>query len=161
MPNFAAALKREIRRLARKEIKAEIDPTKQSLARHRREINELKHTIRTQAREIARLRSQEGSASGQARTDEPEEKVRFSSRSVRAQRSRLELSAADYGKLIGVSGLTVYNWEHGKSRPRRAQLAQLVAVRGIGKREARARLDAAKSSRAAGKVRKLRRRKPR
>lgn len=161
MPNFAAALKREIRRLARKEIKAEIDPTKQSLARHRREINELKHTIRTQAREIARLRAQEGIASGQPRTDEAEEKVRFSSRSVRAQRSRLELSAADYGKLIGVSGLTVYNWEHGKSRPRRAQLAQLVAVRGIGKREARARLDGAKSSRAAGKVRKLRRRKPR
>lgn len=160
MPNFAAALKLEIRRLARKEIKAEIDPTKQSLARHRREINELKHTIRIQARELARLRSQEGNAS-QPQTDEPEEKVRFSSRSVRAQRSRLGLSAADYGKLIGVSGLTIYNWEHGKSRPRRAQLAQLVAVRGIGKREARARLDAAKSSRAAGKVRKLRRRKPR
>lgn len=161
MPNFAAALKLEIRRLARKEIKAEIDPTKQSLARHRREINELKHTIRTQAREIARLRAQEGNASGQPQTDEPEEKIRFSSRSVRAQRSRLGLSAADYGKLIGVSGLTIYNWEHGKSRPRRAQLDQLVAVRGIGKREAHARLDAAKSSRAAGKVRKLRRRKPR
>ena len=64
------------------------------------------------------------------------ESVRFSARSVKAQRSRLGLSAADYGKLVGVSGLTIYNWEHDKSRPRQAQLAALVAVRGIGKREA-------------------------
>ena len=64
------------------------------------------------------------------------ESVRFSARSVKVQRQRLGLSAADYGKLVGVSGLTVYNWEHEKARPRKAQLAGLVAVRGIGKREA-------------------------
>ena len=33
-------------------------------------------------------------------------------------------------------GLTIYNWEQEKARPRKAQLAALVAVRGIGKREA-------------------------
>jgi DNA-binding transcriptional regulator YiaG len=55
---------------------------------------------------------------------------------VKAQRSRLGLSTADYGKLVGVSGLTIYNWEQEKSRPRKAQLAALVAVRGIGKKEA-------------------------
>jgi DNA-binding transcriptional regulator YiaG len=64
------------------------------------------------------------------------ETVRFSARSVKAQRNRLGLSAADYGKLVGVSGLTIYSWEHEKSRPRKAQLAALIAVRGIGKREA-------------------------
>ena len=62
--------------------------------------------------------------------------VRYSARSVRAQRKRLGISAEDYGRLIGVSGLTIYNWEHGKARPRKAQLAALIAVRGIGKREA-------------------------
>jgi len=31
---------------------------------------------------------------------------------------------------------TIYNWEHEKVRPQKAQLAGLVAVRGIGKREA-------------------------
>jgi transcriptional regulator with XRE-family HTH domain len=73
------------------------------------------------------------------------------------------LSAADYGKLVGVSGLTVYHWEHGKSRPRKAQLASLAAVRGIGKREAMAKLEVleAKQMRAAKSVRKLARRKPR
>ena len=39
------------------------------------------------------------------------ESVRFSARSVKAQRSRLGLSAADYGKLVGVSGLTMM-WKH-------------------------------------------------
>ncbi len=94
---------------------------------------------------------------------EPKEKVRYSARSVRAQRKRLKLSAADYGKLVGVSGLTIYNWEHGKVRPRKAQLAGLVAVRGIGKRETMAKLDAlkAKKRRAVRKIRKLARKKPR
>ena len=55
---------------------------------------------------------------------------------MKAQRQRLGLSAADYGKLVGVSGITIYNWEHEKATPRKAQLAALVAARGIGKREA-------------------------
>jgi len=48
--------------------------------------------------------------------------------------------AKDYGKLIGVSGLTVYHWEAGKAKPRRRQLPAIAAVRGLGKREAAARL---------------------
>ena len=51
------------------------------------------------------------------------------------------MSAADYGKLVGVSALTIYHWESGKSRPRKAQLAVLTAVRGIGKREAMKRIE--------------------
>lgn len=60
---------------------------------------------------------------------------------TKTQRDRLGLSAKDYGLLVGVSGLTIYNWEQGKSRPRQAQLASLAAVRGIGKREANAKLE--------------------
>ena len=46
---------------------------------------------------------------------------------MKAQRSRLGLSAADYGKLVGVSGLTIHNWEHQKARPRKAQLSNLAS----------------------------------
>jgi len=53
--------------------------------------------------------------------------VRFSARSVRAQRARLGLSAKDFGGLVGVSALTIYSWESGKSRPRARQLACLAA----------------------------------
>jgi transcriptional regulator with XRE-family HTH domain len=59
---------------------------------------------------------------------------------VKAQRQRAGLSAAAYAKLVGVSSLTIYNWEHNKSRPRKEQYASLIALRGLGKREAQAKL---------------------
>jgi DNA-binding transcriptional regulator YiaG len=37
---------------------------------------------------------------------------------------------------VGVSAQTIYNWEHGKSKPRDEQLGSLFAVRDMGKREA-------------------------
>ena len=43
---------------------------------------------------------------------------------------------ADYAALVGVSAMTIYNWEHGKTKPAKEQLAALVAVRRLGKREA-------------------------
>ncbi len=67
--------------------------------------------------------------------------VRFSPKWVAANRGRLELSARDYGLLIGVSPLTIYNWEKGKSKPQLKQREAWAAVRGIGKREAWRRLE--------------------
>ena len=137
MPNIAGVLKEEIRRLAKKEIKAQVGKTQKAAARYRRDIATLKRVLGQQEREIKPLKRQGQQQTGRTQPPEDElEGVRFSARSVKAQRSRLGLSAADYGKLVGVSGLTIYNWEHGTSRPRKAQLAALVAVRGMGKREA-------------------------
>ena len=107
--------------------------TKKATAQYRRDIAALKRSLSQVEREIKLLKKRQG----RPQVDEgPQEAIRFSARSVKAQRSRLGLSAADYGKLVGVSGLTIYNWEHEKARPRKALLAALVAVRGIGKREA-------------------------
>ena len=133
MPNIAGVLKEEIRRLARREIKVQVGSTRQAVARYRSDIAKLKRQLSQQEREIKLLKKQQGQPQAE---EEPLESVRFSARSVKAQRSRLGLSAADYGKLVGVSGLTIYNWEQEKARPRKAQLTALVAVRGIGKREA-------------------------
>ena len=142
MADLANALKEEIRRLARKEIKAETGATKQAVAQYRREIAGLKRQLRTQEKKIAFLEDQERKRLEEPQaSDEAVENVRFSARSVAAQRKRLDLSAADYAKLVGVSALTIYNWENGKSRPRQEQLAALVAIRGIGKREAQRRLE--------------------
>jgi len=162
MVNFAAALKEEIRRLAKREVKANTSATKQAVARYRREIARLKRLVHQQERKTAFLEAQERKRLGQApAAGEPAEHARYSPRSVRAQRKRLRLSAKDYGKLVGVSGLTIYNWELGKARPRKAQLGSLVAVRGIGKREAAAKLALLRAAeqRAAGKPRKVRRKR--
>jgi DNA-binding transcriptional regulator YiaG len=141
MPNIATVLKEEIRRLARKEVKAETGATKQAVAQYRREIAQLKRQVKQQEKKIAFLEDQERKRLEQPEAEELAEGARFSARSVKAQRNRLGLSAADYAKLVGVSSLTIYNWEQRKSRPRTEQLAALVAVRGIGKREAVRRLE--------------------
>jgi len=143
VPNIAAVLKDEIRRLARREIKAATSTTKQAVVQYRSDIAELKRDLQQQQKKTAFLEAQEQKRLGQPQAAEEGELegVRHSARSVRAQRKRLGLSAADYGKLVGVSGLTVYTWEHGTYRPRKAQLAALVAGRGIGKREALKRLE--------------------
>ncbi len=44
------------------------------------------------------------------------------------------------GQLVGVSAQTIYHWEKGVSKPRRSQLAEIAAVRKLGKREVSARL---------------------
>jgi hypothetical protein len=75
---------------------------------------------------------------------------RFRADGLKSHRARLGLSAADYGRLVEASGLSVYHRESGKAparprrralRPRNGQVAKLVAVRGIGKREAMKRLE--------------------
>jgi transcriptional regulator with XRE-family HTH domain len=65
---------------------------------------------------------------------------RFSAKGLHSQRSRLGLPAADFGKLLGVSSQTIYNWEQEAAHPRGEQLGKLAAPRGIGKREAGERL---------------------
>lgn len=146
MANLAVAIKEEISRLARKEIKKLTGSTAQAVARYRREIAQLKRAVHGQEKEIAFLRGQERKRIGQPEVgNDVKAGSRYSSRSVKAQRQRLDLSAADYARLVGVSQLTIYNWEQGKSRPRKEQLAALIALRGIGKREAIAKLKLLKS----------------
>ena len=45
MPNIAAVLKEEIRRLAKKEIKAQVGTTKQAVVKYRSEIAKLKQGL--------------------------------------------------------------------------------------------------------------------
>ncbi len=52
MPNLAAVMKDEIRRLARKEIKAETAIAKRSVAQHRKDITELKRQVNKDCRPV-------------------------------------------------------------------------------------------------------------
>jgi DNA-binding transcriptional regulator YiaG len=141
MPNLAATLKEEIRRLARKEIKTQVSATRRAAVQNRREIAKMKRQLRLQERKIVAL--QAGGGAGKEESSESEgipPGTRFSPRSVRAQRRRLKLSAEQYGQLVGVTGQTIYLWEQGKTRPAKTQLAGLVAARALGRREAVKRL---------------------
>ena len=141
MPNLAKMLKEEIQRLARKEVRRQVRSARTASAQFRRDIAAMKRQLQRLAKSVAFLERQERGRLGQRPAPEAAEGTRFSARGVKAHRTRLGLSARDYGRLVGVSGLTIYNWEAGSSRPRAPQLAALVAVRTLGKREAQKRLE--------------------
>ncbi len=141
MPNIATALKEEIRRLARKVIRAETATTRRAATQHRRDIAQLKRQIQQQEKKIKNLQAQQRKPTTIGAGEEGlPGGVRFSARSVRAQRKRLKLSAEQFAKLLGVSMQTVYSWEQGRARPRQSQFASLVAARSLGRREAQQRL---------------------
>ena len=146
MTNLATVLKTEVARLARKELRAHIDGLKKSVAGYRSEIAALKKRVSELEKQLARS---ERSAKRQAPAAAPEEggdasgtPLRFRAAGMAANRKRLGLSAADFGKLVGATGQSVYSWEAGKSKPRAENLAAIAALRGIGKREAAERLAA-------------------
>ena len=62
MPNIAGVLKEEIRRLAKKEIKAQVGTTKQAVAKYRSDIAKLKRLLGQQEREIKLLKKQSNSS---------------------------------------------------------------------------------------------------
>ena len=140
MPNLAGVLKDEIRRLARKEVKAELSATKKASAQHRRDIASLKRELRDQAKRIASL-ARANKAAGNGSSNDTAGTARFSPTWLQAHREKLQLSAADYAALLDVSAQTVYNWEKGNARPQQRQLEAWSALRKLGKREAWKRLD--------------------
>ena len=140
MPNIASILKDEIVRLARKEVRKEVEGLRRASAQYRSEIAALKRQVVALEKQQARL-SKAGAKKGAAGTEEePPTKVRFGASGFAKQRQKLGLSAAEMGTLLGVSAQTVYHWESGKTRPRQGQLAAIASVRGMGKKAIRAAL---------------------
>lgn len=165
MANLASALKDEIGRLARKEIRQQTAGTAKTAARCERDIAALKRQIEDLQRKLSSLRTQDTprqttskkapskkgtatkkqAAQAASGSGQQSSRSRFSAKGLKANRERLGLSADNYGKLVGVSGLSIYNWEQGKARPRESSIAALMTIRGIGKREAAKRLEAVAS----------------
>ena len=139
MPDIAVLLKSEISRLAKKEVRKEVAPLRKLVAGHRREIAELKRVLALLNRTTRQLAKPRTPANVAAIEERP---VRFVAKGLVSLRKRLGLSAADLARLLDVSMQSVYNWERKKATPRKEQVAAIVALRGLGKREAQERLAA-------------------
>lgn len=106
MPNLSTILKGEITRLARKEIKAAIEPVRKAYAGHRKEIVELKRQVAALQRDLkgalkpAKVPHEIGDGSAG--------RTRFVPKGLKSLRARLGLSAAELGKLVGASGQSIY-----------------------------------------------------
>jgi hypothetical protein len=102
MPNIASALRAEISRIVRKEIRPEAGALKKAVAGHRRAIAALKRQVQTlerQAKSGIRKRMTPAAAHPE---EQSERQLRFSATRLAAQRKKLGLSAANFALLVGV-----------------------------------------------------------
>ena len=141
MPNIGTVLKSEISRVSRKEVRGETQGLKKSVAQYRAQIADLKRRMQALERQVSRLGKVTAEKVGVDIEDEPARQIRFSAKSLLAQRRRLGLSAAALARLLGVSALSVYKWESGNTRPRAKQIEAIAALRSMGKREVAQRLE--------------------
>lgn len=148
MPNIASVLKSEFARVARKEVRAELEALKKSSSQHRAALAAVRRQVEGLQRELKRLTKDQASRRDPERSGSAEPKLdatprRFSAARLAAHRSKLQISASSYGKLLGLSGQTIYNWEQGKSRPSAPQIQQLAVLKERGKSELLRLLDGA------------------
>ncbi len=132
MGKLEETIRSEIRRLARKEIRAQCDP----LARQVRELK----------RQVARLAKagSAGAAPTAAKAAPPIEltadpgevaKARSPAGLIKKLRKRLAVTQAELATLIDVSPTTVAFWEQGRNRPVDSSKVALVALRKLGRRD--------------------------
>ena len=157
MASLANALKEEVSTLARREVRRQTAPADKAIARFIRDIAALKREVQALEHDLASLttpspeptgplkkssrrassnRRGASKVSAMSASAKPSARSQFSGEALKTHRQSLGLSADNYGKLLGASGLSIYNWEQGKARPRKSSVDAWTAIRRIGKREA-------------------------
>jgi DNA-binding transcriptional regulator YiaG len=136
MSTLAVTLKAEISRLARKEIRSTSTALSKAVTAHRTQIASLKRRMQELEAGMRRAGRHSEAAPAVEPTDANGEKLRFRASGFAAHRKRLGLSAAEAGAFFGVGAQSIYNWEGGTARPRKAVLPAIAAFRRLGKRQA-------------------------
>jgi DNA-binding XRE family transcriptional regulator len=140
--NIQNVLKDEITRLSKKVLKQQLQSHRKAASAQRKQIAALRREVAALQRALSALKRGTRVREANAPAEEADAPLRFQVRGLKSLRAKLGLSAADMGKLIGATGQSVYNWESGKTTPRRAQVRSIAGLRSIGKKEAAARLGA-------------------
>lgn len=145
MSGFAAAFGNEIKRIARKELKGDIAAVRSKANASQHDIAALKRRVKELEALVTKLaKVQVRSAPEQASTIITGKKTRWSSAGFARLRERLQLSAKDMGRLMGVSMATIYHWEDADSavRPRSLHMPRILAARKLSAAKARKILEA-------------------
>jgi DNA-binding transcriptional regulator YiaG len=140
MTSIAKLLKETIERTAKKQVRAETEPLRKASVRYRKTIADLSARLNQMERDLAAIRRQIASASPGAAQQE-QDNLRFSAKGLYSLRNKLGISKTEYGRLLGVSGRTIGSWESGLARPTAEQIRDIAAIRNLGKRDVRSRLE--------------------
>ena len=140
MSNLIKELKAEIVRLSRKEIKQALAPARRVTVAHRALIASLRRQVDAMQKELLALRKTVPAPDSALQAEqEPQGRFWITGKGVKTLRKRLGLTQALFAKLAAVSMPTVVKWEGAKGKVeirRKATVAQLQAIRGMGKRQA-------------------------
>lgn len=155
MTTFANSLKKEIARVARKELREELDGLRKSSALQRSDIAALKKQLKVVQSQVTRLDKakvaqsprapfEAGPVEGDSAKGKPGRKVVFSAERLKTQRARLGFTQEQMAKLLDVSSLSIWKWESGGAAPRASRVPTILHRLALGKREALALLETVK-----------------
>jgi DNA-binding transcriptional regulator YiaG len=131
-------LQSEIARVARREIKKELDPIRRVNASQRKYIADLRRELSDLQKEIKRLEKEREKAD-QAPQGDADQRFRITGRGVLSLRKRLGLTQVDFARLAGITQQTVVRWEKTEGRIALrgdAVQARLQELRNFGKKDA-------------------------
>ena len=132
--NLDKVLKDEMRRLARSEVNRAVDPLNQEIL----ELKRQHRLILSEKDELEKtLKVRDNGTTGDDNLHGNLGKRRVGPKSIRSQRRRLGLNLQEFAILIDVNQNSIFNWEHGTSKPRTAAVDKLIEVRKLGRKEAR------------------------
>ena len=133
MPDFKLTFQEEVRRLARKEVKA----ASETLAAQQKTIRELTKRIADLEKKQAAAVVPAPAVAETKSADIPADtrKARFSPKMIQNLRKKYGVSQKGIAAIFGVTQFTVSHWELGKNRPRPNQIATLKSLMKLGRRE--------------------------
>lgn len=131
MPDFKQTFQDEVRRLARKELKA-LD---EKIAEQKKTINALLKRVNELEKKQAVPAAAAVTPAAAPAEEDKGRKIRFSAKSLQKFRKKFAISQKALAALLDVTPFTVSHWEIGKNRPRTAQIAAFYSLMKLGKRK--------------------------
>ena len=133
MSDFKLSFQEEVRRLARKEVKA----ASETLAAQQKTIREMTKRIDALEKKQAAAVVPAPSVADAKSADVPADarKARFSPKMIQKLRKKYGISQKAVAAIFGVTPFTVSHWELGKNRPRPNQIATLKSLMKLGRRK--------------------------
>jgi len=121
---------------ARRTVREMIGQMPVQLRQMRRDTRNLEKAVEELTRQMRRLAElKEGETTVPAASIAEVERARFSKRTLKSIRKRLDLTQQELARLLEVSHATVAAWESGRTRPRKTHMGRIVALRDMERAE--------------------------
>ena len=139
MNTFSNAFRAEVVRMARKELKPELQGMRKVITSHRSEIAALKREVKSLTSQLKVTQRKTKVVSDAAPADQPKvskraarEEFVFAPGMLTQMRTALGATQNEMAALLAVTPLSYSRWEKGLAQPRTKQLAKIEEVARLG-----------------------------